>query len=239
MEPAKDSPSPLLPHEALHHLHEKRPASFEQRIFGAEGNTSELFWAQAAQTMPWLKLHPGWSCVQEDAKRCIPVRLHGDEVVYSKRGHKLMVCNMCSALTKSVPVALAIFLCFAVRSSFLLSYDPLMAVLAWSFGILLNGTMPSTDHCGNPLTGKRAKLAGSGVAGSFRFLFVQLVGDWQFSVETLQLDSNYSRDALCFLCGATKSAGPSCAWQYGTIPGWLNTLIDDATFKANRPDLVW
>ena len=150
----------VLPHEAVHHLYEKDPKTFVDRFFGTDGSP-EVFWSQASKTMPHLTRHPGYAAALRDPQHSIPVRIHGDEVAYNKRGSKLMCCNVCSALTTSVPMTLAKILVFAVRTAFLLSFDPLLEILAWSFGVLLSGTMPALDHNGCAFeSGSRRSLAG-------------------------------------------------------------------------------
>ena len=229
----------VLPHEAFHHLYAKDPTMFRERFFGTDGS-AEVFWNQVTKTMPYLTRHPGYANALRDPQHSIPLRIHGDEVAYNKSGGKIMCCILCTALTRSTSMAIATSIVFAMRSAVVLSFDPLLEILAWSFAALLSGTMPDVDHNGCAFVSKqRQKLAGRKVAGPYIFLLCQLVGDWQFLVETLSLDATYSRDVFCFLCSATKSPGPACGWQYGPACGWLNTLVSDAAFRAQNPDLVW
>ena len=222
----------LLPHEMLHHLHNKNPEAFKHRMFGeSEGNSPAEFWRMRARQCRNL--------IEESPQNAIPLRIHGDEVVYNQQNSKLLVCNICSALTRTVEMSLAKMLCFAIRPTCVLSFDPIFQVLAWSLHVLLSGLMPSVGPDGENLTGARSRLAGQPIAGDWKFVFMQLVGDWQFLVETLQLENTYSRDMFCFLCRCTKSAGPRCAWTYDLAAGWVRSMVTEASFHLSHRDLVW
>ena len=230
----------LLPHEVLHHLYKKSPEAFKSRMFGSEGNSPADFWARARSTLPWLREHPAYGSIEASPQNYIPLRVHGDEVVYNQQGGKLLVANVASALTRTVSMSVAKILCFAIRPTCILSFDPILQVLAWSFHVLLSGIMPAVGPDGEtPLTGPRSRLAGQPIAGGLKFVFMQLVGDWQFLVQTLQLNNTYSHDLFCFLCRCTKSAGPRCAWNYHHAAGWVSSMVAEASFYAEHQDLVW
>ena len=97
--------------------------------------------------------------------------------------------------------------------------------------------MPSHDENGNPLEGLRAEKTGKPVAGAFKFLLTQIVGDWEWLNASFWLtNSDYRNDSVCFLCRAASSLGPTCGWVYTSNPGWLATMITHAIFMEDRED---
>ena len=68
--------------------------------------------------------------------------------------------------------------------------------------------MPSRDEHGSPLKSRRAANAGKPIAGAFKFLLTQILGDWEWLSDSFSLhQSDYRNDTFCFLCRATKSRG--------------------------------
>ena len=128
-----------------------------------------------------------------------------------------------------------------LRHPDLLSLDPVLDVLRWSFEVLLSGVMPDRDHNGHPLTGWRAKpgVAGERIAGPYVFLLTHIIGDWLFLREVLDLEGrHYGVDTFCWLCNATKSSGRLCAWQYTDNAPWLSTLLTHRIFMLSRLGLA-
>ena len=100
---------------------------------------------------------------------------------------------------------------------------------------MLVGVMPSHDEHGFPLQGHRAAKSGQPIAGEFKFLLTQVVGDWDWLREAFWLQDNELRnDHFCFLCRATKSLGATCAWMYTLNPGWLASMNTHAMFMVGR-----
>jgi hypothetical protein len=99
--------------------------------------------------------------------------------------------------------------------------------------------MPTTDHNGNPLTGWRAKVAGERIAGPYVFLLTHIIGDWLFLRDVLDLEGrHYGVDMFCWLCRATKSSGPCCAWHYTELAAWMATMQTHLEFMATRLGLA-
>ena len=231
----------ILPHEYIHHMYHRKPKLYREQLFsgceadGGEEDMLKHFWKHTEHAQPWMKKHPAWAFVRQEPERCVPLRLHGDAISYNKKKSKLMVCNFCSDLAHDLPADRAKVMMLAVREKGVLSTDALLLALKWSFQCLLDGVMPSHDENGVELTGKRAECAGQPIADGCRHLLVQFVGDWEFLKAAFGLDdAHYNAERICFLCGATKSNGPACAWDYSCTPGWAHTMTDPDAFLGSR-----
>ena len=98
----------------------------------------------------------------------------------------------------------------------------------------MDGTMPTQDENGVPLQGNRARYTGQPIANGFRRLFVQFImSGISCDLHLFWIPSITTRIAF-FCCGATKSPGPACAWDYSSTPGWSHTMTDSDKFQAAR-----
>ena len=95
--------------------------------------------------------------------------------------------------------------------------DDIMAVLAWSFKVLATGTMPSVNHLGQPLTGKRAKLDGKALV---RAVLVELRSDWMWLKSTFRFPQHNEKAGIC--------------WQCPCTPLDIRACSDDAEWKQIR-----
>ena len=228
----------ILPHEYIYHLYHTKPKLYtEQLLKGCDGETDALkqFWRHTEHVQPWMRHHPSWAFIRREPELCLPLRLHGDAISYNKQNSKLMVYNFCSVIAHDLPADRAKIMMLGVREKGVLSLDPLLLALKWSFQCLADGIMPTHDENGDELTGERAKYAGQPIAGGRRHLLVQFVGDWEFLKSAFGLDdTHYNTDRICFLCGATKSHGPACAWDYSCTPGWSHFMTDPDAWLADR-----
>ena len=231
----------VLPHEFVHEMYNRGDDTFNnQFFFGQDGDVDTnltRYWKHIAQVQPWMQSHPGWHDVQQHPHRCVPLRMHGDEICYNKRNAKMLVYNWCSVLSRGLPRRLCKVFMMGVRKAFLLSMDCLVLALSWSFACLLTGVMPSHDENGSPLEGVRAAKANMPIAGESKFLLTQIVGDWEWLSDSFWLQHcDYRNDAFCYLCRATKNVGPFCAWVYTSNPGRLATMVTHAEFMQDRDD---
>ena len=230
----------ILPHEYIFAMHKDHPEIFREQMFngcesGCEAEMLTQFWRHTEHTQPWRRRHPSWAFVRQEPELCLPLRLHGDAISFNKKNSKLMVYNWCNILAHDLPVDKAKVMMMAVREKGVLSLDALHLALKWSFQCLIDGLMPTHDENGQPLQGKRAEHAGKPIANGFRHLLVQFTGDWEFLKCAFGLvDTHYNTDRICFLCGATKSPGPTCAWDYSSTPGWSHTMTCPDEFMADR-----
>ena len=102
-------------------------------------------------------------------------------------------------------------------SRFLIAAVPLMHALdatlhkvyeltRWSFEAMLSGVFPDRDPEGNPWPAGswRAARAGTRIAGPFRAVLAQVLGDWKWLKEAFKLKYGYDRIPVCHLCQAAK-----------------------------------
>ena len=98
------------------------------------------------------------------------------------------------------------------------SWDAIFQVLAWSFGILATGTMPSVDHIGRPMTGVRLKWAGKPVP---KAVLAEVRGDWAFYKSIFRFPQHNETAGICWRCNATPSSfrevGADAAWRQNTL----------------------
>ena len=83
--------------------------------------------------------------------------------------------------------------------------DPVYKALAWSFRALNAGTYPHVDERGAAFDpdSVRAKLAGTPIAGSWRFLNFQHRGNLEMAANELEL-AHWQANEPCCRCKATK-----------------------------------
>ena len=229
----------IPPHKMIYTLYNGSPEIFNEQMFGREDGDHLLktFWGNARATQPWMLQHPGWTHVERDCTSCIPLRLHGDEVVYNKMNAKVLVTNLCSSVVRGIATGNVKMLIYCGRPSKVLSWDPLLLALRWSLLALISGVMPACDEHGNALTGPRSELAGKRIAGKYHFLLDQIAGDPEYLSAMPDLEeNNYQSDNFCFLCRGTTSgaAGPS-AWDYSPSAAWTGTMVSNLVFLAERP----
>ena len=199
----------------------------------------DQFWKHALLHATWLPDHPGLGSVRENHMHCIPIGVHGHDVAYNKKGATLMCMNWSSPILKELTMEKAKMFMVGVRHPDLLSLDPILDVLRWSFEVLLSGKMPDRDHNGEPVTGWRADVAGLRIAGPYVFLLTHIIGDWLFLREVLDLKGrHYGIDRFCWLCNATKSAGRLCAWHFTDHAQWLSNMLTHLQFMAPRLGLA-
>ena len=226
----------ILPHELIHFLFLNHTVDFFSRFVGDTGlNGFEAYWHRA-RGQSWLREHPGAHLVEQKPRRCIPLRLHGDEAPVTK-GFGMLFINFCGVMLRDMPSDLSRHLICALRE-LLLSFDTVWQIIAWSLQVLLDGKMPAKDWQGNDLEGERGAMAGSEIAGGFVFLVTQVVGDWKWYAETFGMGHNfYNSFNFCWLCGADKSAGHHSGFDYRDDAGWTETLVDNQTFMRDREGL--
>ena len=226
----------ILPHEAIFELHTKAPHLFRDRFIGPEGlNGLDEFWGRSLP-QDWMQQHPGREFVETAPLSCIPLRLHGDDAAITKDTSALFI-NFGSVMVRDLPSTQSRILILASRLHRLVDDDAPLRVLAWSWQCLIDGVMPSRDHEGALLTGEREITAGLPIAGGFRFLLTQIVGDWKLFREVFRLDAHDNRDSFCFLCPAHKRAGELCGWNYNPHAEWSRRLNTNAAFMFNREDV--
>ena len=198
----------LLPHELFSTLHEEDHAEWE-KFFG-DSSARQQYWLHA-RDKPWYESYSLRDNVEANPDLYAPLALHGDDVA-SRRGLTpvtVLVCSLSSPLSwssfSSVLLVLCVVLKYLANGSLEILYD----VLRWSFDVLASGRHPATDHRGRAWPpGPRRDCAGDYLAGGVRGVICELLADWKFAKEALQLPNYYGKGDCCHECYANKSPGP-------------------------------
>ena len=215
----------LLPHETVHTLYTLDPLDFHDR-FVCDEDALEEYWARQSQT-PWCLGHPSRQTILESPRRCVPLRLHGDDAPCGKAGSILVIqftscmCRLSSWLSR--------WLTICIKQEIVVKNETLEALykaLVWSFAALASGTMPSEDHLGRPFTkGLRKDYAGKAICGHYLLLFCQLLGDLKWLKEEFRFKHFYNRNECCFFCRAIKTGnGYYNAFDYRLNCNWIGAL---------------
>ena len=194
----------LLPHEIVNTLYTQCPQDFYDRFVCDEAALEE-YWARQSQTT-WFMRHPSRQTILDSPRRCVPVRLHGDDAPCGKTTSILVVqftscmCRLSSWLSRWLTIC--INLSVAVGNE---TMQALYKALVWSFEVLATGKMPSEDHLGRPFKkGPRKAKAGMDICGVFLLMFCQLLGDLKWCKEEFRFKHNYNRNECCFFCRAGR-----------------------------------
>ena len=181
------------------------------------------FW-QKLQHTEWVQTHPA---MQDPhlMEVTIPLGFHGDGGAISK--HESMIAlTWSSVLAKGDPMTCRLMIT-CIPSAWALdeTLDEAMKVIAWSFGALLDGYFPFTDHLGRPWedTSPRKAIAGRLLANGFRGAWAESRGDWDWHVKCYKLN-NWCTKECCFLCGATTLQGPLCYSDFTDKAPWRDTM---------------
>ena len=216
----------LLPHEVLGSIHAAAPRVFEE-LFGDAADRIH-FWQEMERTaremqagpravehQRWLENHPAKWC---PPARRIPLGMHGDGG-QTQGGEKITAVSWGGLCRRGSTVDTRI-LFIVIKDSLAcgdVTFHQAYQVLAWSFGALVVGTFPATDHAGRPFGPDwhpgRFQLAGKPIAavGPGEHLcgaWTELRGDWQYLQAALGLKRHFLCNDMCHLCGATNVAGP-------------------------------
>ena len=139
--------------------------------------------------------------------QAVPLRLHGDDVAVTNT-FSVLVVSICSALTYRLPAEESKLPCFTLPLKDLAdkTFDTCYEVLAWSLNVLMSGHWPETDHTGKKFPPKsfRATQAGKPLAGYWKGMTIEILGDWKWIKETFKFPQYYGANSVCQLCEAVK-----------------------------------
>ena len=88
------------------------------------------------------------------------------------------------------------------------------------------------DHKGQPLTGRRAELAGTHLAAGYRMVHIMDRGDWAW-LRRIFMCRSYANEKCCHRCGATQSSGPLCYANFSENAAYWATEVSTAEFLAS------
>ena len=106
----------------------------------------------------------------------------------------------------------------------------LLAVMCWSFNVMLTGLYPSHDHRGLPFSedDPRREWSGRPLAEGWRAGCVELRGDWAFQASVYGVP-HWTSDHMCHMCAASKS-GPLHYTDFRRRPTWRFRRISHNLF---------
>lgn len=194
----------LLPHEMMAHLWRADKEQFK-RIMGTDALPE--WWAKVkASGEHWYAQHPARAEVEsEGGARHIPGRLFGDDGHVGLRKIGLLHWSSCVASMMTRKTRFPIAVVSGDTSLGPPTENPILEAVVWSWKVAATGVFPTRDHLGAPMTGWRKRMAGQQIAGGFKLLFCQMLGDWQWLAKVLSLETKWDTESMCHLCHATKS----------------------------------
>ena len=191
----------LLPHEIFAVLYAECPKKFQQ-VFGSEASRRK-YWSDSS-SQPWSVGHPA----PPDA---VPMAIHGDDVLI-RRGQQpisALVMSLSSPLTSDNYHTVLLMLCLPLKHITSGTLEILYEVIRWSCEALAAGRWPTHDHRGRAFTtGYRKRFAGHPLTPESLVAYVtELLADWKFAKESLQLKQFYNTKSCCHICKATTDPG--------------------------------
>ena len=193
----------LLPHEVFAALFEHH-RDFFRRTFAV--NKLEEWWGHQDATR--RDEHPLFN--DADAATTIPIQIYGDNVSVCKTVSCLvMLFKGCCAFRLPAHESLLPISSTPLKGTDRYSLEPIFQVLVWSLAVMAAGVWPAADHLDRPWPegGRRAKLGAEGarLAGPFRGIFWESVGDWEWIAETFAFNvwgCYYLTRDICHRCMA-------------------------------------
>lgn len=183
----------LLPHLWFASLFAFCPNLFRNAVTGISGS-ARAFWTLFSET-DFVKKHP---CLpRPEWDRIIPVGFHGDGGSFSR--HDGMYVFTWNSLLGSGTTVSKRFLMTVVKTSEIIAetFPAVLAILAWSFNVLLTGIYPEIGPMGEALVGGGAWLA-QGLKGCLN----QIRGDWEFQCSINNLPKWSHAENMCWMCKA-------------------------------------
>ena len=226
----------LLPHEFIAWLFDKHPSQFSLRFLGGRSQTSVAsFWESFRHDDSLIWNHPALRQNTSLDKLC-PLTSHSDGVPVTKQGAGAMSLYVFSV---SSPLGIGTSLdtkvmCSAVPSTITYhpeprvnaTMEPILKAINWSITALNSGVHPDVDENGHKLDGKRAELAGTNIAGGWRFLNFQHRGDLEMNANELRLN-HWSSNSPCFRCPCSRDT----IFDFTNGP-WKPSSWTNSAFKA-------
>ena len=207
------------------------------------------FWDQVSASDPRLLANGGHPVLQEPnyKDRFVPLWLHGDGVAYSEND-SLMVFSTGSVLTMSTTMLTMLYMASFIKSVTATqtahgadTWATIWRRLVWSFVALWFGIHPDRDWDDQPfaLGSRFAAAAGTPLAGGFRFLIWNIIGDLEFMANVLGLP-HWRNPLICSECDCTQAEGDRPYTKH--FAGKLWSLFDAAIYsfvsRKNHPLFV-
>ncbi len=195
-----------LPHDMFSAIFDAGPSRWCASIMrDMQGDRAQAFWDHVKVHSSWAATHP--IVLAADARHLVPLAIYGDGVKVTCTDTVASI-TWNSLLVSKVPAIDSRLLICCIPTAHLLedSLDAVCKVLAWSFGAMMDGRHPETDHCGNawPPHSERAFASGQQLAQGYRGILVEARGDWEWHSKFWHVPTATSRE-FCFQCVVTQS----------------------------------
>jgi hypothetical protein len=231
-------------HQITHRAHRHTFATWRSECTdGCIGDAPHLLayhWHHASRG-EWTATHPAYGSHSHLAPYLIPIRWHGDDAsVKSLNGRKMFILSLHSEFAVGDPllsrlVSTIIYDDWIIKNR---TIHQLMCVWHWSWQAMLSGVYPSVDHFGEPWdpTSRRAKLAGTTIAGGWKFCFGGATGDWSYHTKFWgpHLHGS-SHNYICSRCCASRTLTRLRFQDSRCGAGWKQTRIRTCEFLCALP----
>ena len=231
--PVMGSRPMLLPHELCAHMWNHRREEFHE-LFGTAGLRS--FWENAMRGRHEVFLeHPIRAEIESTGGQyVIPYRLFGDEGAVGQN-RSLLVFHwvpLTTTLTETRRTRLPVFTLLNQTSVHDVTSSELYERAAWSFTSMFHGAHPEWPWADG--TPKRRALAGTALCGPYKFVFYEVVSDWDYAVKAFHLESHFNTaPGCCHLCSATKG-GIRDYMDFSVAALWTAERSRNADYLASR-----
>ena len=105
----------------------------------------------------------------------------------------------------------------------------------WNFEVLESKRHPSVDHLGRPLTGRRAALAGTPIAGAWGASFVAHISDLKERVRIHRFIRYYQCNFLCEKCLGHRWASWANAYDFSDSAKWRELEVTHESYLLSTP----
>ena len=231
----------LLPHVLMHDLFHNYNGTFAKSVLG-DGDMAG-FWQQIPANDARLVGHPVNRIDNEDRKKVIPLRLHGDGVPIGKgKKRTFEIISWSSMLGHAGPTWDTRFFAFGVINEVKdTTTMPLVwRILLWSFAALLRNRWPLLDWDGVPFSETHypefASKAGDTICGDYKFVLWQVSADLDYLCNYLQL-RHFGKDTPCFRCNCNRTSVP---WS-ALVPdaAWRNNLVSLLEWRTTPKHILF
>lgn len=219
----------IAPHELFSALHR-----VGHPMFNEPAAKVWEFWDNV-EAEEWYNVHPASGKPRKELGMTLPVMLHGDEGVgHKKRGLFVfqwgpVLCDATHVLDTRLLVTVVPSRQFARQGKRNLTLERLYAFVAWSLGVMFDGSWPFRGQV------VRQERAGTPLALGFCAAFVGLKGDWKFTKECTRTKRHYGAKWVCDMCFASGTIKDLAYNDPRPTAGWRLTIETHADWLRNTP----
>lgn len=190
------------------------PEHLLAHLFGPLGmeigdDAVSMYWAHAKKyNCPWKNISPDGTHQ--------PLGLYGDAAKFAPTGEKIIAVFLNIVLWAPKSSSMSRYLLFSLENDHCLgpaTLNPLMAPIVESLWRCFQGinVMGRTMH----------------------FAVSELRGDWEWHVQSLDMQRSWRMSQFCWRCDASKRPGDPCSfWDLSDAPDWERTQLSHGQFLA-------